>query len=101
MLPVGAFSYSQGLESAAELGWVKDEATARQWIEDVLALSAGGFEAPAWCRVYRAFAADDAHAIADWNDRLLSSREASELRAESAQMGHALRRLMADSGEFD
>jgi urease accessory protein len=101
MLPVGAFSYSQGLESAVELGWVSDEASARTWLADVLALSAGAFEAPVWCRLYRAFQARDLPAIADWNDRLLSSREASELRAEAAQMGHSLRRLMQDSGEFD
>ena len=100
MLPVGAFSYSQGLESAAELGWVSDEASARDWLMGVLKFSVGTFEAPVWCRLYRAFQAGDAAALADWNDRLLSSRETHELRAESAQMGHSLRRLMQDSGEF-
>jgi len=101
MLPVGAFSYSQGLESAVELRWVDDEAAARAWFGDVLAFSVGTFEAPVWCRLHRAFRAEDAVAAADWNDRLLSSRETRELRAETAQMGHSLRRLMADSGEFD
>jgi urease accessory protein len=101
MLPVGAFSYSQGLESAVELGWVHDEVSARRWIEDVLVLSIGAFEAPAWCRLCRAFLAGNARAIADWNDALLSSREASELRAEAVQMGYSLRRLMDESGEFD
>ena len=38
-LPVGAYSYSQGLEAAIEAGLVKDEASAREWIEDVLSLS--------------------------------------------------------------
>jgi urease accessory protein len=101
MLPVGAFSYSQGLESAVELQWVRDEASARTWLIDVLKLSVGAFEAPVWCRLYRAFHAGDVAAVTDWNDRLLSSRETHELRAETAQMGYSLRRLMEDSGEFD
>jgi urease accessory protein len=101
MLPVGAFSYSQGIESALELGWVKDEATARAWLCDVLETTVGTFEAPAWCALYRAFAAKDDAAVVDWNDRLLGSRETHELRAETAQMGHSLRRLMADCGEFE
>ena len=100
MLPVGAFSYSQGLESAVEQNWVRDEASALTWLVDVLDLSVGTYEAPVWCRLYRAFASDDATAIADWNERLLSSRETHELRAESAQMGYSLRRLMEESGEF-
>jgi urease accessory protein len=100
MLPVGAFSYSQGLESAVQLGWVSDEASVRTWLGDVLMFSVGTMEAPVWCRLYRAFTAENVAALADWNDRLLSSRETQELRAESAQMGHSLRRLMEDSHEF-
>ena len=101
MLPVGAFSYSQGLESAVELQWIHDEASARSWLVDVLKLSVGAFEAPVWCRLHRAFHASDVATGADWNDRLLSSRETHELRVETAQMGYSLRRLMEDSDEFD
>ena len=54
-----------------------------------------------WCRLHRALHAGDAAAAADWNARLLRSRETRELRAETAQMGHSLRRLMEDSGEFE
>src|SRR5687768_5522639 len=31
-LPIGAFSYSRGLEFAVHAGWVHSEATARDWI---------------------------------------------------------------------
>ena len=55
MLPVGAFSYSQGLESAIEQGWVCDEASALRWIGDVLECNVGRFEAIVWCRLYRAW----------------------------------------------
>ena len=45
-LPVGAYSYSQGLEWAAESGVVRDAATAGEWIADVLRTGVSGFEAP-------------------------------------------------------
>ena len=44
-LPVGAFSYSQGLESAVEAGIVHDAADTQRWIADVLALSLARMEA--------------------------------------------------------
>ncbi len=101
MLPVGAFSYSQGLESAAELGWVRDEASARCWIGDVLAHSVASFEAPVWSRLYRAWEAGDGKAVADWNEVFLAGRESAEFRAETIQMGYSLRALFLAGEEFD
>jgi urease accessory protein len=100
MLPVGAFSYSQGLEAAVELRWIHDQQTACAWVDEVLTHSVGSFEAVVWCRLYRSFVTRNELVFVDWNERLLAGRETQELRAESAQMGHALRRLMEDSGEF-
>jgi urease accessory protein len=45
-LPVGAFSYSQGLEWAVEAGTVTDEASALRWIGDQLQWNLGSYEAP-------------------------------------------------------
>ena len=101
MLPVGAFSYSQGLESAVEQGWVHDAASTQRWIEDALSLSIARFEAPVWCRLYRAWEANDPAAVAHWNDFLTAARESAEFRAETLQMGYSLRTLAVDSGEFD
>jgi urease accessory protein len=101
MLPVGAFSYSQGLESAAELGWVRDETSARSWIGDVMAHSVASFEAPVWCRLYRAWEAADGKAVAHWNEVFLAGRESAEFRAETIQMGYSLRTLFAGGEEFD
>ena len=101
MLPVGAFSYSQGLESAAELGWVRDETSARCWIGDVLAHCVASFEAPVWSRLYLAWVAGDGKAVADWNEVFLAGRESAEFRAETIQMGYSLRALFAGSDEFD
>ena len=101
ILPVGAFSYSQGLESAVELGWVCDETSARTWIGDVLAHSVASFEAPIWSRLYRAWQAGDSKAVADWNEIFLAGRESAEFRAETIQMGYSLRALFLAGQEFE
>ena len=101
ILPVGAFSYAQGLESAAELGWVRDETSARCWIGDVLKHSVARFEAPIWSRLYRAWQAGDGKAVANWNEVLLAGKESAEFRAETIQMGYSLRALFLAGEEFD
>jgi urease accessory protein len=45
-LPIGGYSYSQGLEMAVEQGWVNDSASAQRWIADQLRLNLARFEAP-------------------------------------------------------
>jgi urease accessory protein len=97
-LPVGAYSYSQGLESAVEAGVVRDAAGARRWIGEVLALSVGAMEAPALARLMSAWAGGDLAAVRRWNGEFLASRETAELRAETVQMGYSLVRLLGDLG---
>jgi urease accessory protein len=94
-LPVGAYTYSQGLEWAIEAGTVKNEATALAWIGDQLEWNLGRYEAPLLARM---MAADDA-ALAELDAQYLASRETAELRAETLQMGHSLKRLIDDLGE--
>jgi urease accessory protein len=98
-LPVGAYSYSQGLEAAIEQGIVKDEASALAWIEDVLAFCVATMEAPLFLRLYDSWIRDDAEDAKHWNALVLASRESSELRAETAQMGYSLARLLTDLRE--
>ena len=95
-LPVGAYSYSQGLEAAIEAGRVTDAASASQWIGDVLTLGVGSLEAPVFLRMAGAWGANDAAAAARWNAEFVASRETAELRAETLQMGHSLRNLLRD-----
>ena len=100
-LPVGAYSYSQGLEAAVESGAVRDAASAGRWIEDVLAFSVGRFEAPAWHRLYTAWSAHDFDSVRRLDSWFIATRETAELRAETLQMGYSLRRLCLEVGEFD
>jgi urease accessory protein len=95
-LPIGAYSYSQGLESALESGTVKDEATARIWIVDALHHVVARFEAPILWRLLQAFAARDADAIHTWTETFIAARDTAEFRAETIQMGYSLTRLMTD-----
>ncbi|MCX7176735.1 MAG: urease accessory protein UreF [Proteobacteria bacterium] len=97
-LPVGAYTYSQGLEWAVESGVIRDEASALQWIADLLEWNLGRFEAPLLARLLAAArAAED---LAPLNETFLASRETSELRAETVQMGYSMTRLLGELEDF-
>ncbi len=88
-LPVGAYSYSQGLESAIDEGIVRDAASAEGWIADVLEFSMVGMELPILFRMI-----ENQDALGRWNAIFLAGRETAELRAETVQMGFSLNRLL-------
>jgi urease accessory protein len=95
-LPVGAYSYSGGLEAALAASVVRDAASAERWIGDVLVHSVARMEAPVLLRLVQAYCGGSSPR--EWNDRFLASRETAELRAETVQMGYSLERLLADLG---
>ena len=95
-LPVGAYTYSQGLEWAVECGAVKDEASALQWIGDLLQWTMGRFEAPLLAQMLAACADQDLAYLSALNARYLASRESAELRAETLQMAYSLLRLLKE-----
>lgn len=95
-LPVGAYSYSQGVEAAIEAGLIKDEKSAQAWITDTLTHSVARLEAPLFCRLYRAWQSLDRDGITHWNDFFLASRDSAEFRAETVQMGYSLAKLLRD-----
>jgi urease accessory protein len=95
-LPVGAYSYSQGLEAAIASGGVHDSESAKRWIAGVLELSVARMEAPLLLRLVDSWSRDDLGRVRRWNDEVIASRETAELRAETLQMGHSLRRLVVE-----
>ena len=95
-LPVGAYSYSQGLESAIDAGLVADADSAASWMADCLGHSLARLEAPVMLRLHRAWSAGDAALVAHWCEYFLASRDSAEFRAEAIQMGYSLRRLLLD-----
>ena len=90
-LPVGGFSYSEGLEAAIEAGSVHDEASAQHWLLDQLHLSLGRSELPLLAQAIAAWAAHDGPRIAALNEWALATRETSELRRQCEQMGRSMR----------
>lgn len=99
-LPVGAYTYSQGLEWAVESGAVGNEAEAGAWIGGVLEWSLARFEGPLLaCQLVAWTAGDDAE-VARLDADFRASRETAELRAETLQMGWSLVRLLAELDAF-
>jgi urease accessory protein len=94
-LPIGAYSYSQGMEWCVEAGTVHDAATAATWIGDLLDLVVTQGEAAVACRLLDARERRDWREFGKWNGWYCASRETSELRAETEQMGAALIKLAA------
>ncbi len=89
-LPVGGFSYSEGLEPAVDAGRVHDEASAGAWLLDQLRLGQQRAELPLVAAAFEAWQAGDAPRIAALNDWALQTRETCELRLQAEQMGRSL-----------
>ena len=104
-LPVGAFSYSEGLESLIQSGALKDEQEVEHWLNAELQQGALRFEAAALSHLAEDLLCWSTHAdldarnrIRDLNGWLLANREASMVRAQQRQMGGSLLQLMAEMG---
>lgn len=95
-LPVGGYTYSRGLETAVERGWVTTEADTRAWCEGLLDHSLATLDGPLVLRVRRALEAGDEALAVRWARLADASRETAELQAESRQTGRALVRLLVD-----
>ena len=89
-LPVGGFSYSEGLEAAVEAGLVGTETQAGDWLLAQLQLSLARADLPALAAACAAWQAHDAAAVAAVNDWLRQTRESAEQRAQAEQMGRSL-----------
>lgn len=100
-LPIGGFSWSQGLEYAIDSGWLADESDTRDWIGGLVRNSLANIDIPVLVRLYDAAVSGTRSELAQWNDFVLASRETSELYLEDTQMGAALKRLMLDLGFFE
>jgi urease accessory protein len=100
-LPIGAYSYSQGLEWVVGSGSVRDAATAQCWIGDLLDHVMSRGEAAVTWRLLQAALASDWPSCVRWNAWFRAARETAELAAETEQTGHSLLRLVADLNLLD
>ena len=89
-LPIGGFSYSEGLEAAIEAGRVHDEASAADWLVHQLHLTQSRSDIAVIAQAITAWRASDAVRVQSLNDWVIETRETSELRLQSEQMGQSL-----------
>jgi urease accessory protein len=87
--PIGAFSYSHGLEAETESGQVRDRASLQGWIAAVVALGGGRVDADILRDAHRAAAANDIELLSAANRRGLAYRATAELALETSAQGEA------------
>ena len=103
-LPVGAFSYSEGLEALIQSGDIAEEAQLQAWLEGELNNGMLRLEAAALPHLraelsnWRAGEAAAQRRLIDLDGWLSATREAAEVRAQQRQMGQSLLLLLADMG---
>ena len=93
-LPVGAYCYSQGVESAIEIGLIHDEASSIAYFEEVLAMLLVRFELPVLKRLMQHYA--DEVQFNHWANIYRASRESKELLAESKQLAFSMNAWIRD-----
>lgn len=93
-LPIGMYSYSQGLERAVEDGWIQDADAVADWLQGLLQNGLSRVDAPILARLYDAWHNDAPESVEHWSQTLIACRETAELRAEDRQTGQALARLL-------
>lgn len=89
-LPVGGFSYSEGLEAAVDAARVTNEAQAQRWLVDQLHLALGRADLAVVARALAAWRRKDEARIAELNAWFTATRESSELRLQTEQTGRSL-----------
>ncbi len=97
-LPVGGFSYSEGLEAAVESGTVTNEAQAADWLQGQLQLSVARSDLATCAQSLRAWRDGDRAAIESINDWVRTTRESAELRLQTEQMGRSLVEWLRNGG---
>lgn len=89
-LPVGGFSYSEGLEALIEQAPAATENEVAGWLIDQMHLAQARGDWPVLAQAIAAWRADDVARIQVLNDWVLHTRESSELRLQTEQMGRSL-----------
>jgi len=89
-LPIGGFSYSEGLEAAVDRAGVNAQDPAQAWLRDQLQLSLERADLAVLAKAIPAWRANDLAGIDALNDWTLQTRESSELRLQTEQMGRSL-----------
>lgn len=93
-LPIGSFTYSQGIEWAVEVGWITNPQSLQAWLASQLTGTITHLELPLLKRLYRAWQTEEIQAVEHWIAVSNASRETSELLLEEKNRGRALTDLL-------
>ena len=96
-LPVGAFAYSEGLETAVARGRIQSAAAVEHWLAGTLEYGVGQLDLPVFFQLYAAWK-DTPEAAVKWSRFLMAARETAERRAQERHLGRALAALLDDLG---
>ena len=95
-LPIGAYSYSEGLEFLVEAGKMETVSELEHWLVQELRYGAVRLESAIVVRSYQSSQTQEFDRLQFWNHWLSAIRETEELRSQSWQMGRSLLRLFQD-----
>ena len=95
--PVGAYSYSHGLEWAIEAGVVRDRNTLRDWIEGVLEAGSGWSDAVLFCHSYETAKERDVVRYRELRELAAALPATAELYLETMAQGAAFVRVTLEA----
>ena len=93
-LPIGGFTYSQGIEKAIESNWITDFESAKRWLESQLLINLKFTDLPILMRLYKSVNSKNYKRVTYWSNFLLACRETMELRDEENNRGRSLAKLI-------
>ena len=100
-LPVGGFSYSEGLESAIENAGLASEAAVGEWLLDQLHITQARGDMALIAKAVGAWRRGDMGHVKELNDWVLHTRETSELRLQTEQMGRSMAEWLRNQYQGD
>ncbi|HEY8907452.1 MAG TPA: urease accessory UreF family protein, partial [Rhodoferax sp.] len=89
-LPIGGFAYSECLEAAVNAELVTTEREASDWLVEQLHTTLARADLAVIAQAIAAWRTPDHARIAELNAWVVQTRESSELRAQTEQMGRSL-----------
>ncbi|MGB3204838.1 MAG: urease accessory protein UreF [Crinalium sp.] len=95
-LPIGAYSYSEGLETLVDFKKINNKETLEHWLNQELHYGAIRLETAVMTRAFTSVKTSNLEKLSYWNKWLTAARETEELRHQSWQMGYSLMRLIQE-----
>jgi urease accessory protein len=93
-LPVGGFSFSQGLEQAVERGWIDSAEALHDWLRVFLQTSVSHTDLPLLGAQYDAVSSGCSKTFEEQDAWVAATRESAEILLAEQAMGKALKRLL-------